>query len=236
MIAGNAAAPTCSIGTPSASLQNSTHTKRETAEVSQISGKIPNGSILPQLLLIAAILIGRSCMDAVLMTTKRIIPFVGLSPEFFSAIAFIAESPKGVAAFPNPKNLRKDSYRFSPFPVPFCTRKQPIDHGRKSGCQQFCQPTFSAILKNPIHAHILPSKKRTTPLLAELRSLLLWKAPPACLLLPHRSHWQRSFRTRYNLTCFLPFSTWLFLTLSWKQGIVRIEIIGLERIYLYVVW
>ena len=53
----------------------------------------------------AAIFTGKSCKEAVLTTTKSIIPRLGSGPGSFSAMAFMAESPRGVAALPRPSRL-----------------------------------------------------------------------------------------------------------------------------------
>ena len=66
---------------------------------------MPKGEALPQEARIAAILMGSSCKEAVLMATNRIIPRVGREPGARSAMAFMAERPRGVAALPRPSRL-----------------------------------------------------------------------------------------------------------------------------------
>ena len=74
--------------------------------MAQTAGKIEKGATLPQLARIAAIFSGISWRDAILTTTNKIIPRVGASLEgFLAAIASIAASPNGVAAFPSPNRL-----------------------------------------------------------------------------------------------------------------------------------
>lgn len=74
--------------------------------MTQTAGKIEKGAVLPQLARIAAIFSGINWRDAVLTTTNKIIPRVGASLEgFLAAIASIAASPNGVAAFPSPNRL-----------------------------------------------------------------------------------------------------------------------------------
>ena len=75
-------------------------------EVIREGTRISIGAELPYSERKSAIVVGTKCIAAELITTKRTISFVAFSGVvLISCSLFIASSPNGVAALPNPKKF-----------------------------------------------------------------------------------------------------------------------------------
>ncbi len=120
------------------------------------------GATLPQLALMAAMFTGISWRDAVFITTKRIIPRVGVSVGLRWAMDFMAASPKGVAALPKPSRLAdrfREIFPWMSSSSRYSGNSLPIT-GAKARAISRLRPLSSAIFKNPSQAHMLPRRNR----------------------------------------------------------------------------
>ena len=111
---------------------------RDRAEVTQMAGSTSKGFAEPAALRRAANVVGISCSDAVLITTKRAMLRLTPFPPFSAESACMASIPMGVAAFPSPRRL---AVRFMQTAL-FCLSARPApgkqapDTGTKDFRQQ----------------------------------------------------------------------------------------------------
>lgn len=206
-------------------MQQRTHTARDAAEVIHTWGRMEKGAALPQLWRMAAMFTGRSCKEAVLMTTKRIIPWVGVSrEEFFWAISPMAARPRGVAAFPRPNKLAERLREIFPWmdssPL-YSGNSRPMT-GAMAWASSRERPLSSAIFKNPSQAHILPNRNKESstacwePSSRAVESSPRWPVHRAHTTLRRTMPHQMKFNTASP-----SFSQNRPLTLSGKKCIVR---------------
>lgn len=170
----------------------------------------------------AAMVTGKSWMEAVFSTTKRIMPLVGASPGFFSAMALMAANPRGVAAFPSPRKFAEIFMHIFPFiSISFRYSGNSLSMtGEKALAKRFVRPLFSAIFKKPIQAHMLPSRNRESSTASFAPSITAAESPPKRPV--HRAHTILAriipAQIKFNISL-----TPLLLTLPPKKFMVAIE-------------
>ena len=137
----------------------------DTTDATHTAGRISNGRAAPNDARSAPIVAGMSWMDAVLITTNITIPSSAVPgfPER-EAISFIAASPSGVAAFPNPSRF---AARF--IEIASCTGGSCAYFGnslRSSGANRRAstsvRPPASAIFISPVHRQSIPVMEKTS--------------------------------------------------------------------------